>query len=112
MSRPEVGKAYRISRNVIVKDISDHLTVLEKGGMVTTSYWDWEEIEPEYELGALYLSDTGHLFKRLRRSQDGSLGWAFYEDTKSRYFGDHMIHDDNWPKRPMERVYRESEVSQ
>lgn len=101
---PEVGKRYRITREMTVTELTPDGRIRDKrGGYFSTNLYEWEELEPEYEEDALYLDAIGTVFRRRPRTTPTSqeLPWFLMNMGP--------VHDSR-PVRPLIRLYREDEI--
>lgn len=104
-TKPEAGKKYRVVYEIEVGNMSAHYAWREGenpgDASLPITWGEWTEIEPEYEVGALYEAMDGTVFRRTSKSKNC---WLVLEPSG------HYIVAHHLPKRPLERLYRASEV--
>jgi hypothetical protein len=115
---PKEGHRYRVTFEFTAKSVRSNSVVhSEDGGIFLRSLGEWEELEPAYVEGALYLDAKGVLWVRSETSY-GRPGWVAYKDTLHPYYRgnpkgsqarDPYVADHNYPERPLTRLYREEE---
>jgi hypothetical protein len=107
-TKPEVGKRYRMSGEVVVNRVYEGPGTAYvfadgyPGCILKLDAFEWEEVEPEYVVDALYVDADEDVY---RYRSDLDLPWVAPDGSRGvRYF------DFDHPSRPLERLYRESEL--
>lgn len=112
MTTPEKGKRYRMSRVIEVAAVHNYSTLGRYSGprvedleglRFRVDAYDWEELEPEYEQGALYIDANNVVWIALNPALKT---WIRSYD---RGKGSLYIENDSIPARPLTRLYREDE---
>lgn len=103
---PQVGKRYCVTPKNAVQGVvrrvgNTYTDITSDDGFertLLTEQYDWQEIEPEYAVGALYVDADGAVFERIKPGH--GMTW---KRINGGYCG------EKYPRRPLERLYRESE---
>lgn len=105
---PKEGHRYRVSFEFTAEQITrgnNGACVVRstEGQTFLGSLGEWEEIEPEYVQDGLYIDSVGQIYRRSPVVSETGIIYPW----RTLYGGGRI---EESPKRPLERLFRESEI--